>query len=477
MKKFLLFFALVLVSFQGYAQVIYGVNNYTQYHIGSLPIVISVPHGGLVAPVIIPDRTCNSPTTVWDNYTIELGRQIDTALYNLTGCHPHLIICNMRRTKVDCNRNIADGACGNSQAETVWTEFQHFIDTAEILAQSQFAGKAFYIDLHAHGHAIKQLELGYGISGAGLTNTDNVLNTAPYIASSSIENSVATNVNGYTHAQLLRGTYGLGTLFVNAGFPSVPSMQTPNPGGNPYFSGGYNTYNHTCILQGNTVNGVQIETPSTVWSSYSNRKKFADSTAAVLANYLMIHQNINLITNCGIPFTPLPISLIDFWGKAAEEKNILWWTTANEINNDYFTLMKSSDGINFESIAKIKGAGNSTHILNYSFDDRHLTSAIHYYKLQQTDYNGQSTFSKVIRINNFTDEIFVSPNPVKDFIQLSFSPLENNFEVELLNTFGETMLKTNNQIRLNGSHFPAGIYLLKITDCHNHVQNKIIVKQ
>jgi hypothetical protein len=61
-----------------------------------LPIIISVPHGGLVVPAGIPDRTCNSPTLDLDSRTIELAKQIDTALFKLTGCHPHLIICNLR---------------------------------------------------------------------------------------------------------------------------------------------------------------------------------------------------------------------------------------------------------------------------------------------------------------------------------------------------------------------------------------------
>ena len=173
---------LIGLSFSAHAQVVYGTNNYIQYHIGNLPIVISVPHGGLVVPVSIPDRTCNSPTTVWDNNTIQIGRLIDTALFNLTGCRPHLIICNLRRTKIDCNRNLADGACSNAQAETAWTEFANYITTAQATAQNTYTDKTFYIDLHAHGHAIKDLELGYGLSGTGLANTDNVLNSAGYVA-------------------------------------------------------------------------------------------------------------------------------------------------------------------------------------------------------------------------------------------------------------------------------------------------------
>jgi hypothetical protein len=298
MRTFCCSLVLIGMCVQGHAQVIYGVNNYTQYHPGTLPIVISVPHGGSVSPASIPTRTCNSPTTVTDSRTIELGRQIDTALYNLTGCHPHLIICNLKRTKVDCNRNIADGACGNAQAETAWTEFQHFVDTAQWLAQSQFSGKAFYIDLHGHGKQPYRLELGYGLSGATYDNSDAVLNSSSTIAASSIEDLVATNVSGSTHAQLLRGANALGTMLANAGYPSVPSQQSPNTGGFPYFNGGYNTSTHTCIAPGSTVNGLQIECDSIVRSSYAQRKRFADSVAVALVNYLSIHMNMNL-TSCG----------------------------------------------------------------------------------------------------------------------------------------------------------------------------------
>jgi len=298
MKNFYLILVLSLIYLQkGQAQVLYGVHKYIQYHIGTLPIVISVPHGGHVAPANIPNRTCNTPTTVTDAYTIELARQIDTAFLKLTGSRPHLIICNLKRTKIDCNRNIAEGACGNSHAETAWNEYQNFIDTAQSISQNAYAGKAFYIDLHGHGKPISRLELGYGITGSDLSNTDSFLNTPAQIASSSIENLVSSNVNGYSHAELLRGKFALGTLLANSGFPSVPSQQTPDPGTTNYYFSGYNTNNHTCISTGNTVNGLQLECHQAVRFSYLKRKAFADSLAIILVKYLDIHQNLNLLTN------------------------------------------------------------------------------------------------------------------------------------------------------------------------------------
>lgn len=299
MKKLLILIYFILSFLNSEAQIIYGENNYTQYQIGTLPIVISVPHGGLIEPANIPDRSCNNPTTITDSYTIELAMQMDSALFKLTGCHPHIIICNLKRTKIDCNREISEGACSNPIAEKAWHEFQNFIDTAQKLAQNSFAGKAFYIDLHGHGKPILRLELGYGIKPEELNNNDSFLNLQEQIESSSIQNLVNNNINNLSHAELLRGDFALGTLFSNAGFPSVPSKQYPDPDSSPYFYTGYNTNNHTCLKSGNTVNGLQLECHQSVRFGYLNRKAFADSFANILCEYLLIHQNLDLKNNCG----------------------------------------------------------------------------------------------------------------------------------------------------------------------------------
>jgi len=225
--------------------------------------------------------------------------QIDSAFLQKTGCHPYMVICNLHRAKLDCNRNLADGACGNSDAIISWNEFNNFIDTAQANAKAANNGKAFYIDLHGHGNPIQRIELGYLLYDDELEYTDSVLNTPQYIGYSTIQNLVANNVNQYSHAQLLRGPFALGTLLGNSGFPAVPSQQIPYPGiNNNYYSGGYNAAHHTSYAIGNTVNGVQMECNySNIRDTYIHRKMFADSLVNVMMNYLNIHQN-TVVANC-----------------------------------------------------------------------------------------------------------------------------------------------------------------------------------
>ncbi|MFM2136692.1 MAG: hypothetical protein RL021_2092, partial [Bacteroidota bacterium] len=120
----------------------------------------------------------------------------------------------------------------------------------------------------------------------------------------------------------------------------------------------------------------------------------------------------------------LPIELLRFDGYAEGSVNVLEWTTATEINNDYFTLYRSHDGTVFEPITTVQGAGNSSMNIDYRHIDRHPPSgAAAYYQLEQTDFDGTSSRSEVIRIgrgsvNGTTISLF--PNPTNGSLQVEF---------------------------------------------------------
>lgn len=250
----------------------YGKQQFIEYAPGSFPIVISVPHGGAVAPAAIPDRT---GTTVTDLNTIELGRAIAAALAARAGRAPHLVICHLRRTKLDANREIVEAAQGNADAVQAWNEYHAFIDQAMTMALS--TGRGFYIDLHGHGHAIQRLELGYLLSASQLDLADATLNGGSFGNISSLRLALTSSTLPF--ASLLRGPQSLGGL-LGAATPSVPSPAAPSPGADPYFEGGYSTERHTARLP-----GLQIETNfSGVRDNAGNIAAFADRLAtAVLA--------------------------------------------------------------------------------------------------------------------------------------------------------------------------------------------------
>jgi hypothetical protein len=328
--KYLSLLLLLVIWQSGGAQVTYGTNSYVEYHQGTLPVVIAVPHGGAVSPAALPNRTCNDAVTVTDLNTIELAQQIDAAFFAQTGCHPHLIYCNLRRTKLDCNRNLADGACGNPAAALAWTEYHRFIEQAQASAQQEYEGNILFIDLHGHGHPLQRLELGYLLYGDELRLSDQELNTPPLIAVSAIQNLVADNANNYTHAALLRGPQALGTLLGEAGFPAVPSAQIPAPAAaDSYFSGGYTTVRHTSYTTGNTVNGLQIECNLTgVRDNATNRQAFGEALSTAVLDFLRIHREV-AVENCQ------PVAVEDLQNSPPGSISPTVWT-----RQDAFVLLK-----------------------------------------------------------------------------------------------------------------------------------------
>jgi hypothetical protein len=280
------------------AQILFGKNNYTSYSIGKLPIVVSIPHDGILRPNQIPDRTCNNPTTVRDVYVYDLAIQLDSALERITGCKPHVIMCHLNRTKLDANRNLVDAACGNPEAETAWKEFHHFIDTAFTLVQDKWTEGGLYIDLHGHGHPIQRLEIGYLLTKDELSSSDSLLNTEELVSKSSIQRLVHRNRNQLSHSSLLSGNFSFGSMMSDVGFPSVPSSQDPSPDTTDYFNGGYNLINHSSINPDIFLDGIQIETNyNNLRNNYLNKKKFGDSLAKVIVEYMQYHYGVDL-QNC-----------------------------------------------------------------------------------------------------------------------------------------------------------------------------------
>jgi hypothetical protein len=100
------------------------------------------------------------------------------------------------------------------------------------------------------------------------------------------------------------------------------------------------------------------------------------------------------------PPVPLPIELISFEGISKSGYNHLFWKTASESNNDYFTIEKTQDGINYNTVININGAGNSNTTLSYDYIDYNVDNTINYYRLKQTDYDGKYSYSNIISLDN-----------------------------------------------------------------------------
>jgi hypothetical protein len=167
---------------------------------------------------------------------------------------------------------------------------------------------------------------------------------------------------------------------------------------------------------------------------------------------------------------PLPIELTYFEAVENGTKVDLSWETASEIDNDYFTIERSQDGIYFEAIEKVLGAGNSTQSITYSTVDEDPYSGVSYYRLKQTDFNGAYTYSD-IQVVHFSksNEIVIYPNPVKDV--LTINGLQFDDVISIYGIDGK-IVYTGNATTVNTESYSHGVYQLVIL--HNNGTKEVI---
>lgn len=168
----------------------------------------------------------------------------------------------------------------------------------------------------------------------------------------------------------------------------------------------------------------------------------------------------------------LPIELLSFTAIAEHQKVILEWQTATEINNDFFEIQRSENGIAFESIGKLVGVGNSYSILKYDFIDNSPFVGTSYYRLRQVDFNGDYSLSPIKSVYYSSDEIEVFPNPTNGI--LTIANYKGN-TISILDITGKLIHKIsviNHTLDL--SHLPKGIYFLEFTSTPEKIIKKII---
>ncbi|MEI6853578.1 MAG: T9SS type A sorting domain-containing protein, partial [Bacteroidota bacterium] len=162
------------------------------------------------------------------------------------------------------------------------------------------------------------------------------------------------------------------------------------------------------------------------------------------------NDNVNSVPGQSHPWVladmngPLPVKLLSFDAKCNKNDVVISWSTATESNNDYFTLERSIDAENWQSITVIDGAGNSNEVLHYEFTDKGSYNGLSYYRLKQTDFDGKfEVFSPVSVVCN-TDEqsdINIYPNPFKQEVIISYSNLmEGKGSVKVYDMLGNIVV-------------------------------------
>ena len=183
----------------------------------------------------------------------------------------------------------------------------------------------------------------------------------------------------------------------------------------------------------------------------------------------------------------MPIELLYFNAKVYNDIVKLAWATSMESNNSYFTIERSSGTVDFRFLQKINTealGGNSSATLSYIANDLNPYSGVSYYRLKQTDLDGNFKYSDIVSVY-FDKNKFVSvyPNPTRGTLYISGVDInQTSLKAEWFDMSGRSLLKETKPVQ-NGTatlneQLNSGVYLLKITtsDGSIKVQNVIITK-
>ena len=200
-------------------------------------------------------------------------------------------------------------------------------------------------------------------------------------------------------------------------------------------------------------------------------------------------------TSCGSLFGPLtippydcdalPVELVSFNAKMSGSVCLLSWTTASEINNDYFSIERSNDGNVFGEAGKVKGAGTSAATRVYSFIDEKPCMTISYYRLRQVDYDGVAAYSSVVAVHNLPQNfsiLYVSADADnRSLLIQTAGKTEGQIQYLISDAPGKTLLSGSinsvsdyGTIRIYLPDLPRGIYYLSLKSADGMVCKKFL---
>jgi len=185
--------------------------------------------------------------------------------------------------------------------------------------------------------------------------------------------------------------------------------------------------------------------------------------------------------------TVLPIEIVDFSGRADGPVNVLNWKTATELNNDYFTLERSADAINFEEVTTVKGSGNSYEPRDYSAIDPKASAGTLYYRLKQTDFTEEVSYSNLVAITREGKDpvSVIYPNPSSGGkVNVAFlSSQSGAASLAIYSVTGQLVqfrqindIKGLNGIEVDVTDLSKGMYFFSVT-INNATENIKFIKQ
>lgn len=180
----------------------------------------------------------------------------------------------------------------------------------------------------------------------------------------------------------------------------------------------------------------------------------------------------------------LPVEMSTFEVVSLADKVSLKWATESELNNDYFTIERSRDGEEFHQLENVKGAGTINTHQSYSYFDVNPLTGVSYYRIVQTDFDGENSASEILSVQfeSEDDGVFIFPNLLekRGELQIKLPFVGEDIQIVIINVTGKEVLnqKFDSQDHLKMSvPSTSGVYIVHvIIEGEMYGTQKIVVR-
>ncbi len=232
-----------------------------------------------------------------------------------------------------------------------------------------------------------------------------------------------------------------------------------------------------CDCEGEIYIGTTTVDGTGNWSYTHNLGLTAAQASSVSATQTTPSNSTSEFSACS---APLPVNYLFFEAeKITNSEVLLSWGTIEEVDNDYFIIQRSSDGINFEDIGVVDGKGNSTAANYYNYTDYNPGTGMVYYRLKQVDFDGNYSLSMIRAVMLGDGNVLINQTGTTVDIVTSF---EGDVEIyiSLVNLKGQVLIQdyytaTGTNIHtLQLNELPSGVYILQLQGGDQMVTEKLV---
>ncbi|MFC3812018.1 T9SS type A sorting domain-containing protein [Lacihabitans lacunae] len=228
-------------------------------------------------------------------------------------------------------------------------------------------------------------------------------------------------------------------------------------------------------------NGVSSTTTTSTSNPYSSLSDCNTATPASYNcssfSYEVQGPGLSKVVNCSATSFAMPVQIVSFNGKNKNGYNDLKWKIANPIDFDYFQVQRSFDSKSFETVSEKIPLRNTEDY--YWSEKSNLSNNFNYYRLLMKDKDGSIRFSKIISIQNFSNEtdLVLYPNPVVSELNIAWnSKIFEPTKMKVLDLKGNEILNTKPATKIDLKNLPSGTYQITLMDDIGIKMSEKIVK-